>query len=115
MLREMAGSYMPVAVAHGEGRAEFKDASHLNQVEQTGTVSMRFVDNFIQTTERYPANPNGSPAGITSLCNNDGRVTIMMPHPERVSRAVTNSWCPDDWENDGGWLRIFRNARSWVN
>jgi len=76
---------------------------------------MRFVDTHIQTTERYPANPNGSPAGITSLCSEDGRATIMMPHPERVARAVTNSWCPDDWQTDGGWLRIFRNARVWVN
>jgi phosphoribosylformylglycinamidine synthase len=115
MLRDMAGSYMPVAVAHGEGRAEFKDTDHLTNVEQSGTVAMRFVDNFINPTESYPANPNGSPEGITSLCSQDGRVTIMMPHPERVFRAVTNSWCPDHWENDGGWLRIFRNARVWVN
>jgi phosphoribosylformylglycinamidine synthase len=115
MLRGMAGSYLPVAVAHGEGRAEFKDASHFAQVNNGGTIAMRFVDTHIQTTERYPANPNGSPAGITSLCSEDGRATIMMPHPERVARAVTNSWCPDDWQTDGGWLRIFRNARTWVN
>ena len=115
MLQGMAGSYLPVAVAHGEGRAEFKDASHFAQVNAGGTIAMRFVDTHIQTTERYPANPNGSPAGITSLCSEDGRATIMMPHPERVARAITNSWCPDDWQTDGGWLRIFRNARVWVN
>jgi phosphoribosylformylglycinamidine synthase len=115
LMRDMANSYMPVAVAHGEGRAEFKSAEHLAQVQASGTVAMRFVDNFIKTTEVYPANPNGSPDGITSLCSTDGRATIMMPHPERVFRAVTNSWCPDDWEYDGAWMRIFRNARVWVD
>jgi phosphoribosylformylglycinamidine synthase len=65
-------------------------------------------------TERYPANPNGSPRGITGLTTRDGRVTIMMPHPERVFRAVQNSWHPDDWSEDGGWMRMFRNARVWV-
>jgi phosphoribosylformylglycinamidine synthase len=104
----MAGSRMPIAVAHGEGRAEF--ASHVDQ--QNAIVAMRFVDNFGEPTENYPANPNGSPAGITGLTTADGRFTIMMPHPERVFRAVQNSWRPDEWGEDGPWLRLFRNARA---
>ncbi len=110
----MAGSHMPVAVAHGEGHAEFASAEALQRCNSSGTVALRFIDNQLQTTERYPANPNGSPLGITSVSSNDGRVTIMMPHPERVSRAVTNSWKPDDWQDDGAWLRLFRNARVFV-
>lgn len=110
----MAGSHMPVAVAHGEGYAEFTNAETLKTCNDSGTVALRFVDNHIQPTEIYPANPNGSPLGITSVSNKDGRVTIMMPHPERVFRAVSNSWKPDDWKDDGAWLRLFRNARVFV-
>jgi len=101
---------MPVAVAHGEGYAEFRDVAQL----QSATAALRFVDNRGQTTEIYPANPNGSPAGITGLTTPDGRFTIMMPHPERVFRAVQHSWHPDGWEEDGPWMRMFRNARAWV-
>lgn len=111
----MAGSHMPVAVAHGEGYAEFADANALKICNDSGTVALRFVDNHIQPTEIYPANPNGSPLGITSVSSKDGRVTIMMPHPERVFRAVSNSWKPDDWKDDGAWLRLFRNARVFVS
>ena len=75
---------------------------------------MRFVDNFAKVTEQYPANPNGSPAGITALTTTDGRVSIMMPHPERVFRTVANSWHPDDWQEDSPWMRMFRNARVWL-
>jgi phosphoribosylformylglycinamidine synthase len=114
LFNEMAGSSLPVAVAHGEGRAEFRDTAHLAALEQSGQIGLRFVDNHIKVTETYPANPNGSPNGITSVTNTDGRVTILMPHPERVFRAVTNSWQPDDWHEDGGWMRLFRNARVWV-
>lgn len=110
----MAGSHMPVAVAHGEGQAEFIDGTHLQACIDSGTVAMRYVDNGIEVTENYPANPNGSPDGITALSSTDGRVTIMMPHPERVYRAVCNSWHPDEWQEDGPWLRIFRNARVFV-
>lgn len=113
-LQGMAGSRMPIAVAHGEGRAEFKDASHLGNLQDSGSVALRYVDNYGQQTEVYPANPNGSPAGITGVTTTDGRVTIMMPHPERVFRSVTNSWAPDDWSEDGAWMRMFRNARVWV-
>jgi phosphoribosylformylglycinamidine synthase len=112
----MAGSRMPIAIAHGEGHAEFKDASALQVADTSGTVSLRFVDNHGRVTETYPANPNGSPLGITGLTSHDGRVTIMMPHPERVFRAVQNSWIPRDWQGeDGGWMRMFRNARIWVD
>ncbi|PIE24916.1 MAG: phosphoribosylformylglycinamidine synthase [Neptuniibacter caesariensis] len=113
-LQGMAGSRMPIAVAHGEGRAEFKDAAHLAGLQSSDTVALRYVDNYGQPAEVYPANPNGSPAGITGVTTSDGRVTIMMPHPERVFRAVTNSWAPDEWSEDGAWMRMFRNARVWV-
>lgn len=115
MMAGMVGTRMPVAVAHGEGRAEFRDAAHLEQCLNNGTLALRFVDNGLQPTERYPANPNGSPSGITGLSNEDGRVTIMMPHPERVFRTVSNSWHPADWGEDSGWMRLFRNARVWVD
>ena len=105
---------MPVAVAHGEGRAEFHDAAQLQALASSGNVALRYVDNGGAPTEHYPANPNGSPKGITGLSSADGRVTIMMPHPERVFRSVTNSWSPAEQGEDSGWMRIFRNARVWV-
>ncbi|MDO6454388.1 phosphoribosylformylglycinamidine synthase [Neptunomonas phycophila] len=113
-LKGMEGSRIPVAIAHGEGRAEFESDDHLNGVNTSGNVALRYVDNYGDITETYPLNPNGSPQGITGLTTPDGRVTIMMPHPERVFRAVQNSWAPDDWSEDGAWMRMFRNARVWV-
>ena len=112
LLADMAGSHMPIAVAHGEGRAEFSSNAQL--AAAADLVSLRFIDNQLEHAGRYPANPNGSPGGITGLCSADGRVTIMMPHPERVFRTVQNSWAPGDWGEDGAWLRLFRNARRWV-
>ncbi|MEN0105896.1 MAG: phosphoribosylformylglycinamidine synthase [Pseudomonas sp.] len=114
-LRDMAGSRMPIAIAHGEGHAEFESEEALLEADLSGCVSLRFIDNHGKVTENYPANPNGSPRGITGLTSRDGRVTIMMPHPERVFRAVQNSWKPDEWNEDGAWMRMFRNARVWVN
>jgi phosphoribosylformylglycinamidine synthase len=114
-LQGMAGSRMPIAIAHGEGHAEFESEEALLEADLSGTVALRFVDNHGKVTETYPANPNGSPRGITGLCSRDGRVTIMMPHPERVFRALQNSWRPDEWQEDGGWMRMFRNARVWVD
>jgi phosphoribosylformylglycinamidine synthase len=105
---------MPIAVAHGEGRAEFASPGALEQCQRAGLVSARFVDNRGAATERYPDNPNGSPLGIAGLSNADGRVTITMPHPERVFRTVLNSWYPAEWGEDSGWMRLFRNARVWV-
>ncbi len=107
----MAGSRMPIAVSHGEGRMEVRDAEHLAAIEQSGTVAMRYVDNLGNPTQQYPNNPNGSPNAITGLTTTDGRVTIMMPHPERVFRAVANSWHPEEWNEDSPWMRMFRNAR----
>ena len=114
-LQGMAGSRMPIAIAHGEGHAEFASEQALLEADVSGTVALRYVDNHGKVTEAYPANPNSSPRGITGLTSRDGRVTIMMPHPERVFRAVQNSWRPDDWQEDGAWIRMFRNARVWVN
>jgi phosphoribosylformylglycinamidine synthase len=114
----MAGSQLPIAIAHGEGRAETRDPAQFARLEAAGLVAARFVDNRGQPTERYPANPNGSPGGLTAVTTPDGRVTILMPHPERVFRAVALSWHPDEWHERGQgespWLRVFRNARAWV-
>lgn len=109
----MEGSQMPIAVAHGEGRAEFSAGA--DAVLAAGLVSMRYIDNRGVPTEQYPANPNGSIEGITGLTTTDGRFTIMMPHPERVFRSVQNSWHPAAWGEDGAWMRMFRNARVWVD
>lgn len=110
----MAGSRMPIAVSHGEGRAEFSSDDAIDTANESGTVAMRYVDNYGHITETYPANPNGSPDGITALTTTDGRVTIMMPHPERVFRTVANSWHPDEWQEDSPWVRMFRNARKFI-
>lgn len=108
----MEGSRMPVAIAHGEGRAEFSVDPAVALEE--GAVALCYVDNYGELTTEFPANPNGSPFGITGLTTTDGRFTIMMPHPERCFRALQNSWCPDDWDEYGAWMRLFRNARVWV-
>jgi phosphoribosylformylglycinamidine synthase len=108
----MAGSRIPVALAHGEGYAEFHDAAQLAAAEPL--VTLRFVDNHGAATERYPYNPNGSPRGITGLTTADGRVSILMPHPERVFRSVQMSWHPPEWTEDSPWMRMFRNARVWL-
>ncbi len=109
-LKGMAGSRMPIAVAHGEGRTEFKTVTDMNASHQ----AMRFVDHYGEATEVYPLNPNGSDGGLTAFTTDDGRVTIMMPHPERVFRSVQHSWYPSDWDEDSPWMRMFRNARVWV-
>ncbi|MEC9320359.1 MAG: phosphoribosylformylglycinamidine synthase subunit PurQ, partial [Pseudomonadota bacterium] len=108
----MQGSKMPIAVSHGEGRAEFAAADQQAQLEQAGQVALRYIDNWGEVAEQYPANPNGSPNGITAVTSRDGRVTAMMPHPERVFRTVANSWHPDEWGEDSPWMRMFRNART---
>jgi phosphoribosylformylglycinamidine synthase len=110
----MAGSRMPIAVAHGEGRAEFAQPGALDALVRDKLLSLRFVENDGRVAGRYPANPNGSPRGLTGITTPDGRVTLLMPHPERVYRTVQNSWHPDEWGEDSPWMRIWRNARAWV-
>jgi phosphoribosylformylglycinamidine synthase len=110
----MAGSRLPIAVAHGEGRMQFADPAALARLQAAGQLALRYVDSYGRPAERYPFNPNGSPQGVSGLCNADGRVTILMPHPERVIRTVSLSWHPDGWGEDSPWLRMFRNARQWV-
>ncbi len=109
LLQGMEGSRLPIASSHGEGRAVFADASAL--AAAAPFVALRYLDNYGKATDAYPANPNGSPQGICALTSEDGRVTITMPHPERVWRTLQHSWHPDDWGADGPWLRLFRNAR----
>ncbi|MFK7897655.1 MAG: phosphoribosylformylglycinamidine synthase [Myxococcota bacterium] len=115
LLRGMAGARLPIAVAHGEGRVEFKDPAARGRAEEAGLFAARFVDAHGAPATRYPANPNGSPDGLTALTTPDGRVTIMMPHPERVFRTVQNSWHPPEWGEDAPWIRLFRNARIWLD
>ena len=114
LLTGMAGSFLPIVVAHGEGRAEFRAVADWERITAGNQVTLRFVDNRGLVTQVYPQNPNGSPAGIAGLTTADGRFSVMMPHPERVFRSVSNSWHPDAWGADGPWLRMFRNARVWV-
>ena len=115
----MSGSHLPIAVAHGEGFANFKHQGNAREIEHNQLAAMRFIDHQGNATERYPLNPNGSSQGLTSVTTADGRFTVMMPHPERVFRNVQMSWYPQEWNQtqDGAspWLRMFRNARVWVN
>jgi len=111
-LRDMAGSRIPIVVSHGEGYAEFGGAGQMDKAEDL--VALRYVDHRGEIATSYPLNPNGSPRGITGLTTPDGRVTILMPHPERCYRSVQFSWHPDGWADDSPWARMFRNARVWV-
>jgi phosphoribosylformylglycinamidine synthase len=108
----MAGSRMPIVISHGEGYAEFDDEGQIERARPL--VSLRYVDHHGAPAASYPYNPNGSPEGITGLTTPDGRITILMPHPERSFRSVQFSWHPRDWPEDSPWLRLFRNARVWV-
>ena len=114
----MAGSRLPIAIAHGEGFANFSLQGNLAEIKSQNLTAFRFVDNRGNETETYPMNPNGSPGGLTGVTTADGRFTAMMPHPERVFRSVQMSWCPPEWlKNEDGaspWLRLFRNARKWA-
>ncbi|HXC09360.1 MAG TPA: phosphoribosylformylglycinamidine synthase [Steroidobacteraceae bacterium] len=111
LLAGMQDSVLPIVVAHGEGQAEFDPGSGAADLLPQGLVTLQYVDNRGQPTERYPFNPNGSALGLAGLCSADGRVTSVMPHPERVFRTVQHSWRPKEWSEDGGWTRLFRNAR----
>jgi phosphoribosylformylglycinamidine synthase len=107
---DMAGTQSPIAVAHGEGYADFSQTGDIDQA----IVAMRWIDNQGQVSESYPYNPNGSPQGITSVTTPDGRFTVLMPHAERVFRTVQHSWHPESWGECSPWMRMFRNARKWV-
>lgn len=107
LFKEMAGSELPIVVSHGEGRALFSGG-------EQPYVTLKYIDNHGQSTTRYPFNPNGSPDGVTGLTTKDGRVTIMMPHPERIFRTVQMSWHPTEWGEDSPWMQLFYNARAWV-
>ncbi|MEP7329265.1 MAG: phosphoribosylformylglycinamidine synthase subunit PurQ, partial [Betaproteobacteria bacterium] len=111
-LTGMEGSRLPVATAHGEGYAAFIDAAALAAAQPL--VALRYVDHRGRPTDAYPHNPNGSPQGITGLTTADGRYTILMPHPERVHRSVQMSWHPEGWGDASPWMRMFRNARTWL-
>ena len=110
-LQGMAGSRLPVVVAHGEGRARFDDPEAPARLLRERLAPLRYLDHYGRPTETYPMNPNGSPLGLTAFTSRDGRATIMMPHPERLFRAVQYSWRPPHWQEDGPWLRMFRQAR----
>jgi phosphoribosylformylglycinamidine synthase len=114
LLRDMAGSRMPIVTSHGEGCAEFSSEEDLLRADRE-FATIRYVDNYGDAAQHYPANPNGSPLGIAGLTNDDGRVTIMMPHPERVFRTVQHSWHPLDWGENSPWQKLFTNAREWVD
>ena len=113
-MQDMQGSRFAIAVAHGEGRASFASPAQAQAFAGSGGIAMRYTDSTGQPTQRYPANPNGATEALAGLSSPDGRVTLMMPHPERVFRASQNSWCPDDWQEDAPSLRLFRNARRWL-
>ncbi len=114
LLAGMEGSLLPIAVAHGEGRAEFRSEGAQAAFEASGRVAVRWADSHGEVATRYPENPNGSPAGIAAVTSADGRATLIMPHPERVFRAVQYSWRPREWSEDAPWMRLFRNARVFV-
>lgn len=110
----MSGSVLPIPTAHGEGRAEFSSGQKSSEALYSGLLTAQYVDSKGKVTDKYPANPNGSPNGIAGLTSRDGRATIIMPHPERVFRTVQNSWHPKDWGEDSPWMQMFYNARQWV-
>lgn len=115
LLAGMQGSILPVVVSHGEGRADWQDATMLDTAMQSNLISLQYVDGHGQIATQYPENPNGSPNAITGLCNEDGRITIMMPHPERVFLSSQHAWHPSTWEREGPWMQLFYNARAFCD
>jgi phosphoribosylformylglycinamidine synthase len=113
-LRGMTGARLPVVVSHGEGRLEPQLEGHVERLESDGLVALRYVHPSGTIAMNYPQNPNGSPRGITGVTTRDGRITALMPHPERVFRTSQLSWHPRTWGEDSPWMRFFRNARAWV-
>jgi phosphoribosylformylglycinamidine synthase len=109
-LTGMDGCRLPIVTSHGEGRATFANNTRRSLAESL--VTLRYVDNYGEVAEKYPANPNGSVDGVCGLTTANGRVTIMMPHPERVVTTTQHSWHPQEWGEEGPWMRMFRNARA---
>jgi phosphoribosylformylglycinamidine synthase len=114
LLAGMHGSRLPVAVAHGEGRPQFDSDADLQRCLSARLLAFRYVDNRGRPAQSYPANPNGAVEALAALTTPDGRVTVTMPHPERVYRTVQNSWHRREAGEDSGWMRLFRNARVWL-
>jgi phosphoribosylformylglycinamidine synthase len=114
LFKGMQGARLPIVVSHGEGRVLLDAEQDLGALDQSGTVALRFVDHHGRVSQRYPENPNGSPSGITAVASRDGRVTLMMPHPERVHRSVQFSWHPRSWGEHSPWMQLFYNARAWA-
>ena len=113
LLKGMTGSVLPIVISHGEGRASYANADDLTQVQAESKTALRYVDAAHNATEHYPMNPNGAPLGLNGFTSADGRVLIMMPHPERVFRSELFSYKPSDWDVSP-WLQLFQNAREWV-
>ena len=111
LFNEMENSIMPIAIAHGEGKASFNSRKSGSE----SNIAMQYVDHSGSPTQNYPHNPNGSENSAASICDDTGRITIMMPHPERVFRSIQNSWHPDKWQERSPWMRMFENARKWVD
>jgi len=114
-LSDMSGSRIPIVVAHGEGRAFWEEENHQQKIKDEHLTCMRFIENTAEVANTYPANPNGSPQGLTGFTSRDGRVTILMPHPERLFRQCQFSWYPETATEDSPWMRLFRNARVYVD
>ena len=111
---DMESSFLPIVTSHGEGRVQFYDHADHRTLSENQQTCIRYVDNFKNPASLYPANPNGSEGGLAGLCSVDGRVSIIMPHPERVLRSIQYSWCPPEWSEYGPWLKMFQNARDWI-
>ena len=111
LFKDLQGMRLPIVIAHGEGRTQYND-DDMDFLLREKKISLRYIDNYDNPTEIYPLNPNGSEGGYTAFCSNDGRVTIMMPHPERMVRSITCSWIPDNWGQFSPWLKMFENARN---
>ena len=110
----LQGINLPVAVAHGEGRATFEDSEHMENLKSNNQICLRYMNNRNQATNLYPYNPNGSDFSVAGVTNSDGRITAMMPHPERVFRTIQYSWAPENWGENSPWLNLFHNAKKWL-
>ena len=116
LFKDMDGLKMPIVVSHGEGRTNYLNNNDMGILLKNKQISMQYIDSFSKGTEYYPLNPNGSQDGFTAFTSNDGRATIMMPHPERVFKTMQMSWCSEEFKKNvySPWMKLFTNARNWV-